>query len=510
MQRWLCTTACTCEHVLSRALDTQHTREAASARNPLIRCYCIVVGRAAELGIMQSSMRRVPFQRASAGHCSRPQNRKQLVHCRGIQLSGPPNAFSNVQDEEGFMSALHTEVQSGKVPEQLVPLWEDFFSNYKKAILSAGLPTHDMKLVSEVQANIADTVINQVANPYTFPSYHEAITEPYDYFEFGQKYVGSLIDFTKAWVGHRERFDQIEKQLNAGDNVVLLANHQSEADPGVWAHMLVHTHPDLARKIIYVAGDRVVSDPLCVPFSLGRNLFCVHSKRHIEDDPATRDEKVATNRQTLRNMGLALASGGTLLWIAPAGGRDRTDDSGQYHPAQFDSGSVELMRTMSGKVKKKAGRKVHLYPFAMYSAPLMPPPKTVEKGIGERRIVNFTGVGISVGEELDAEKIVEGLTEKDQISKKFAEVAYSRVCELYAELDASVQDPSSAPAHFTQPWREVMSNEAMNTAAVDGSTSRIRTKGMKSGADKIAGSDGTGEPSLIDKLKMQLRAVMQN
>lgn len=334
----------------------------------------------------------------------------------------------------------------------------------------------------------ADTVINQLAKPYTFPSYHEAITTPYNYFEFGQKYVGSLIDFTKSWVGHRDRFDKIEEQLNAGDNVILLANHQSEADPGVWAHMLVHTHPDLARKIIYVAGDRVVSDPLCVPFSMGRNLFCVHSKRHIGDDPATRDEKVATNRQTLRNMGTAMASGSTLLWIAPAGGRDRADEGGQYHPAAFDPGSVELMRALAAKTEKRAGRTSHLYPFAMYSAPLMPPPKTVEKGLGERRIVNFTGVGISVGEALDADAAVAGISEKDAAAKAFSDAAYERVATLYAELDAAVQDPGSAPAHFTQPWRGTMSNEAMNTAAVDGSTSKIETKGAASGAEALAAS----------------------
>ena len=31
-------------------------------------------------------------------------------------------------------------------------------------------------------------------------------------------------------------------------------------------------------EVIYVAGDRVVTDALCKPFSMGRNLFCVHSK----------------------------------------------------------------------------------------------------------------------------------------------------------------------------------------------------------------------------------------
>lgn len=37
-------------------------------------------------------------------------------------------------------------------------------------------------------------------------------------------------------LGHRERFDRIEQQLAAGENVVLLANHQTEADPAVSPH----------------------------------------------------------------------------------------------------------------------------------------------------------------------------------------------------------------------------------------------------------------------------------
>jgi len=63
--------------------------------------------------------------------------------------------------------------------------------------------------------------------------------------------------------------------------------------------MLEKTHPRIATDVHYVAGDRVVSDPLCKPFSMGRNLFCVHSKKHMNDDPALRDEKTKTNRQTL-------------------------------------------------------------------------------------------------------------------------------------------------------------------------------------------------------------------
>jgi len=54
--------------------------------------------------------------------------------------------------------------------------------------------------------------------------------------------------------------------------------------------------------VVYVAGDRVVTDPMCKPFSMGRNLFCVHSKKHLNDIPELKASKMETNRKTLVSM----------------------------------------------------------------------------------------------------------------------------------------------------------------------------------------------------------------
>lgn len=74
---------------------------------------------------------------------------------------------------------------------------------------------------------------------------------------------------------------------------------RQQCSAAVWALTLQHTHPRIATDVHYVAGDRVVSDPLCKPFSMGRNLFCVHSKKHMDDDPSLKAAKSKTNRQTL-------------------------------------------------------------------------------------------------------------------------------------------------------------------------------------------------------------------
>ena len=61
--------------------------------------------------------------------------------------------------------------------------------------------------------------------------------------------------------------------------------------------------------------------------------------------------------------------GGQLVWLAPAGGRDRPNADDEWLPAPFDASAVELMRTLLGKAKRPG----HLYPFAMSSWAIMPP-----------------------------------------------------------------------------------------------------------------------------------------
>ena len=59
------------------------------------------------------------------------------------------------------------------------------------------------------------------------------------------------------------------------------------------------------------------------------------------------------------------------MWVAPSGGRDRPNGDGEWLPAPFDPSAVELMRTLLGKAKRPG----HLYPFAMSSWEIMPPPQ---------------------------------------------------------------------------------------------------------------------------------------
>jgi glycerol-3-phosphate O-acyltransferase len=75
-----------------------------------------------------------------------------------------------------------------------------------------------------------------------------------------------------------------------------------------------------------------------------------------------------------------------------------------WSPDVFDAAAVELMRNLINRAKQPG----HLYPMAMFSYPVMPPPKTVDKALGERRLTAWSGVGISVCEELDWQAVISG------------------------------------------------------------------------------------------------------
>lgn len=359
-------------------------------------------------------------------------------------------AFDRCTTEEEFLQTLKAALNHPRAPDFLFPAFHDFYNNYKNAVIGSGVEGADEREVTKVMSAIADRVVHEFVEPFSFPSQHQRILEPYNYYQFGQNYVRNLIDFKRSYVGNLHNFDKIEQLLAKGDNVVVLANHQTEADPAVWALLLQHTHPRIATDVHYVAGDRVVSDPLCKPFSMGRNLFCVHSKKHMEDDPALKAAKTKTNRQTLITLSRELNKGGLLLWIAPSGGRDRPNEEGVWMPARFDPSAVELMRHLTSRAKPDG----HLFPLAMHSGEMMPPPRSTEKALGERRLTNFTSVGVAAGDELDVSAVTNAVTDDASSSKgqiALADAAFEIVTDLYLKLEAAIRDPSKR-AGFHQPW----------------------------------------------------------
>ena len=167
-----------------------------------------------------------------------------------------------------------------------------------------------------------------------------------------------------------------------------------------------------------------------------------------------RDAKQAINRKTVTLMIKALNEGGKLLWIAPSGGRDRPSaETGAWSPAPFDPAAVELMRQLTAKAKP-AG---HLYPLAMESGSMMPPPPATEKAVGERRLTNYVGVGIALGAKLDVEAIVAGIDEADRDARSAAVGAAAQKAvegEYAGLLAAMAAGPGSWGGAYSQPWRK--------------------------------------------------------
>ncbi|KAL5550842.1 hypothetical protein UlMin_001018 [Ulmus minor] len=189
-------------------------------------------------------------------------------------------------------------------------------------------------------------------DPFIFSPYHKALRQPFDYYTFGQNYIQPLVDFSACNI---IIFYGIH--TNNGRNIVLISNHQTEADPAVIALLLEATNPRIVENITYVAGDRVLTDPLCKPFSMGRflyalkmviyiyiyifffssvslkNLICVYSKKNMNDVPELVEMKRKAHTRSLKEMALLLRGGSQIIWIAPSGGRDRPDlVTGEWHP----------------------------------------------------------------------------------------------------------------------------------------------------------------------------------
>ncbi|KAL4354265.1 hypothetical protein GQ457_06G037210 [Hibiscus cannabinus] len=356
--------------------------------------------------------------------------------------------FLDARSEEEVLSGFKKEVEAGRLPPNVAAGMEEFFQNYKNAVFQSGDPAA-AEIVLSNMAVALDRVLLDVEDPFVFQPYHKALREPFDYYMFGQNYIRPLIDFRNSYVGNLSLFYEIEEKLKQGHNVVLISNHQTEADPAVIALLLEKTNPHISENLIYVAGDRVITDPLCKPFSMGRNLICVYSKKHMYDVPELADMKRKANIRSLKEMAMLLRTGSKLVWIAPSGGRDRPDPvTGEWYPAPFDSSSVDNMR----RLIESSGAPGHIYPLALLCHNIMPPPSQVEKEIGERRIIGFHGTGLSVGPE-----IVAAGEKSDEVKDVFTQSLNKSVTEQYTVLKSAINgnqgsEASTEGVALSQPW----------------------------------------------------------
>lgn len=328
---------------------------------------------------------------------------------------------------ESFLFAeMDRLFQSHALPEKYRKNIIGFYRQVKQAIESAHRPSDRFE---GIFLQFLHLIAEQIKNPFVFQPYHAKVREPFDYFRFSLDFVRPLIDEERSTVYGLEIANEIEALLKRGENAILLANHQTEPDPQAIAILLEKTHPKLSLEIIYVAGERVVTDPLAIPFSMGCDLLCIYSKRYIDHPPELKAKKQLHNKHTMEKMSRLLSVGGKAIYIAPSGGRDRKNSAGIVELAPFDPQSIEMLHLMARKSKKPT----HFYPLALSTYDMMPPPETVQIELGESRTAKVTPIAISFSPEYDMHSFSEE-PDKNSRRKKRADAIWSIVNAEYNRM----------------------------------------------------------------------------
>jgi glycerol-3-phosphate O-acyltransferase len=332
-----------------------------------------------------------------------------------------------------FHQEIDKLVKKGKLPSFVAEIMRKFYQSYVEAAVQNG---YTIEAIEPRLLQLLHFAVKQITFPYRFEPYHKKITRPFNYYKFGLDFIRPLIDFKKSTVVNEYILDKIEDQLKSGENVIFLANHQIEPDPQVISVLLENKHPRIAEDLIFIAGNRVISDPLAVPFSLGRNLICIYSKKHIENPIEQKANKLIHNQRSMKKMASLLTEGGKCIYVAPSGGRDRPNADGQVFPSDFDSQSIEMFLLMA----KKAKTPTHFYPLILSTYQILPPPNTVEKDIGERRHASCAPVHLQFEDEVDMNAIVDHIPEKTEKRKIRAEILTKIIQDAYLTL---IGGPSS-------------------------------------------------------------------
>jgi len=266
--------------------------------------------------------------------------------------------------------------------------------------------------------------------PYPFKPFHKAVRGPdMDYYRWGNDFFRPMVKYRSSRVDGIEHVKEIERLLARGENVMFIANHQTEADPQVLSILLgLEGHEALAEQTVFVAGHKVTTDRLAVPFSMGRNLLTIFSKKYLDTFEGDELEaKNAWNRATVAETSRLFKEGGHCFWVAPSGGRDRrSKETGIFEPAKFDESSVGLFHLLAMKAAKGGGPKTHFFPLAMWTHRLVPPPEGEKAQVGEGRSAARAPVGIHFGGAIDPEE--------SGGRKKFPKVIEAAVRHQYSEL----------------------------------------------------------------------------
>lgn len=299
------------------------------------------------------------------------------------------------KSDSPFLVALKKASQEKKIPEKIKQIVSHFYASYQ-----ASVETHSTIFsYDDLFFTFLELIEEQLRSPFTFQPFHQQIRTPFDYYKFGLDFFRPLVDMQISSLEGLPYLNSIALELSQKENVILLANHQTEADPQAIGILFEKTHPKIASDIIFVAGERVTTDPLAVPFSMGCNLLCIYSKRYIDHPPELKEKKQLHNKRTMQLMSGLLSEGGKCIYVAPSGGRDRPNLEGKVEVAPFDPQSLEMFYLMA----QKAHHPTHFYPMALATYDLLPPPEDIQIELGEKRSAKRGGIHLALCPKIDME-----------------------------------------------------------------------------------------------------------
>lgn len=328
-----------------------------------------------------------------------------------------------------FQSTISRLIHELGIPNQVELEFLPFCASYETALKGQN-KSLDASLVAFTF--FLNSVSEQLKAPYLFAPYHKAIRTPIDYYMLGLNFIRELVDFKNSQVLGINNLQSIQEAIAAKENVILFSNHQTEIDPQIISLLIEKQAPELAQDMIFVAGHRVTTDPLAVPLSLGRNLLCIYSKRHIEQPPEKKTEKLQHNLAVIKKLGELLNEGGKCIYIAPSGGRDRINQEGVLEIAAFDPQSVEMFHLLA----KKAARPIHFHTLALSTYHLLPPPDHVFAAIGEERHTSFSPAHLFFGNKLDMPHLGNAhlLQDKQQQREARAKASWQQIVSDYSQF----------------------------------------------------------------------------
>ena len=317
------------------------------------------------------------------------------------------------------------------IPQKYIAIFREFTKSYQQVLQQYN---QDPSYYINIYSTFIVLFKEQCQSPYQFELYHHKIRAPFDYYKFSIDFVHPLVDLERSTVKGIEHLDKIEQLLKQKENVIIFANHQSEIDPQAIATLLEHSHSTFNEHLIFIAGTRVTTDPFAIPFSMGCNLLCIHSKKYIHNPPEKQYEKQMHNKRTMQHMVTLLSQGGHAIYVAPSGGRDRANVNGIVEVAPFDPHSIEMLYLMTQKTQTPT----HFFPLALFTHHLLPPPPSADIAteLGERRITNRGAIHLSFGNLIEMENFprIKEATDKRKIRKVRANYLWDLVQKLYKEI----------------------------------------------------------------------------